>query len=268
MGDISLVKKCIFCYEDCSGSKRAKEHIFPQHIQRRFSIHKAKLLNAHSKVVSGDFAGGHISILPPERQMTFSGFLAGSICSKCNNGWMSDLETKVIPFIYDLIEGYRNVSHCNNDERNLLALWAFKTSAVLSESTTAPQNRLLPRHAEQFYKSGCTEIPKRVAVFAYSSETEGFLWSLSPTWQLTTHSSLPQDLMTFMSKNAYKIFIQLGRLMLVTCYWPSETVTYTKEQWAGFELTNNGVDTITSYDTRDFFEQEAEAFLMSISAEI
>ncbi|EOW4147321.1 hypothetical protein ACOW9W_004648 [Vibrio parahaemolyticus] len=262
------MKKCIFCNEDCSGSKRAKEHIFPQHILRKYSILKAKLNNAHSKVVSGEFAGGHISILPSERKMTFSGFLAGSICSSCNNGWMSDLETNVIPFIYDLIEGNRNVSHCNNDERNLLAHWAFKTSAVLSESTTAPQNKLLPQHAKQFYKSGCATIPKRVAVFAYSSEAEDFLWSLSPTWQLTTHTSLPQELMTFMSKNAYKIFIQLGRLMLVTCYWPSENAMYTKEQWAGFELTKNRSQTVTNYDTRDFFDQEAEAFLMSISAEI
>ncbi|WP_261921816.1 hypothetical protein [Shewanella sp. NFH-SH190041] len=261
------MRKCTFCCGDCSGANRAKEHIFPQHLLRRYGIAKEKLYNAHSKIISGDFSGGHISLLSPEREMTFSNFLAGSICSQCNNGWMSDLEQKVIPFIYDLIEGNKNVSDCTADERDLLARWTFKTSAVLSESTTAPQNKLLPTHAKQFYKSGYTKPPSEVVIFAYSSKTEDLLWSLGCSWEVDAHPSTPRSLLEFMNKHSYKIFIQFGRLMLVTCYWPSKKLTYVKEDWAGFALTGNEVS-MSSHDVRGYCDHEADAFLMSIGVRI
>lgn len=262
------MKRCIFCNQDCSGARRAKEHIIPDHLQQKYGLPKERLLNAHSKIVSGDFAGGHISKLPAERELTYSGFLAGRVCKTCNNGWMSELEKGVIPLIYQLIDGETGLDQITQKERKNLARWGFKTTAALSSSTNAPQNFVCESHSKEFYSSGGIAIPENVGVFAATSEEAEFLWSFSPTWQVTTHSDIPQELLQFMQQKSYKVFLQLGHLMLAVCWWPSNSITYTLESWAGTELSGLNNCSTNNEDCRKFFDKENEAFLMAIGAQV
>lgn len=248
--------------------KRAKEHIIPDHLQQKYRLPKERLSNAHSKIVRGDFAGGHISKLPAERELTYSGFLAGRVCKTCNNGWMSELEREVTPLIYQLIDGETNLVQITSKERKSLARWGFKTAAALSSSTNAPQNYVCESHSKEFYSSGGIAIPENVGVFAAISEEAEFLWSFSPTWQVATHGSIPHELLQFMQQKSYKVFIQLGHLMLAVCWWPSNTITYTLESWAGTELSGLNNCSINNDDCREFFDKENEAFLMAIGAQV
>lgn len=262
------MKRCIFCLEDCSGARRAKEHIIPDHLQKKYELPKKKLLNAHSKMVCGDFTGGHISKLPAERELTYSGFLAGRVCKICNNGWMSDLEKEVIPFIYRLIDGDTDLDHLTHKERTSLASWSFKTTAALSSSTNAPQNFIPEAHSKDFYFSAGASIPENVGVFATVSEEADFLWSLCPTWQVRTDGSIPRELLQLMQRKSYKVFLQLGHLMLAVSWWPSKTIIYTLESWAGTELSGLDNCYTKNEDCRQYFDRENEAFLMAIGAEV
>lgn len=260
------MKRCVFCHEDCSGARRAKEHIIPDHLQQKYGLPKERLLNAHSKIVSGDFSGGHISKLPAERELTYSGFLAGRVCRICNNGWMSDLEKEVIPFIYKLIDGELDPNHLTRQECGILARWSFKTTAVLSSSTTAPQNFVPESHAKEFYSSCGQSVPENIGVFAAASEEADFLWSFSPTWQVRTDDDIPEELLQLMQRTSYKVFLQLGHLMLAVCWWPSNTIAYTLESWAGTELSGLDNCYTISEDCRQYFDKDNEAFLMAIGA--
>jgi hypothetical protein len=262
------MKRCIFCNLDCSGARRAKEHIIPDHLQQKYGLPKERLSNAHSKIVSGDFAGGHISKLPAERELTYSGFLAGRVCNICNNGWMSELEKEVIPLIYQLFDGEMGLDQIKQKERESLARWGFKTTAALSSSTNAPQNFVSETHSKEFYSSGGITIPENVGVFAGTSDEADILWGFSPTWQVRTDSDMPKELLQFMQRKSYKVFLQLGHLMLAVCWWPSNTITYTLESWAGTELSGlKNLDT-NNEDCREYFDKENEAFLMAIGAQV
>ena len=215
-------------------------------------------------MIKGDFWGGHISLLPIDRELTFSGFLAGKVCEKCNNNWMSDLESKAQRFIYQLIEGRLGLGECNEEEHDTLAKWAFKTSSVLSLSTNAAQNYVLPEHAREFGASLTHELPTGVNVFGHTSKSSDFLWSLSPTWQVYAEGDISENVLSAMHKDSYKIFIQLGHLMLITCYWPAENIKYTKEK-IGISIHGEFIFS-TEIDSRRYIEKDCEYFLMSIGA--
>ena len=259
-----MLKRCIFCEGDCSGKKRAKEHIIPKHIQEKFQLRTQKMVHAPAKMIAKGFWGGHISNLPVDRELTFSGFLAGKVCNKCNNNWMSDLESQAQGFIYNLISGEKNIIACNCKEMNILAKWVFKTSAALSLSTDAAQNYVLPEHAKEFGASPAHEIPAKISIFGCTAKKSDFLWSLSPTWQAQTNEDIQERELSWMQRRAYKIFIQLGHLMLVTCFWPAQDVKYTMEQ-LGVIIHGENVFS-TDIDSGQFFKNESENFLMSIGA--
>jgi hypothetical protein len=212
------MKKCIFCNGDCSGKKRAREHIFPQHLLRELSLLKEKLDHSQFKVVKSGFSGGHISAVPKERSLTYSGFLAGNICAVCNNGWMSKLEVAVQPFIYQLIRGEKIVQSLEPESLNILAYWAYKTSVVLSQSVGAWQHLIPQNHARLFYQNNSYSLSNEVGIFAYSSKNNDFAWSLCPTWVIEMSHDIEQDIIVGESESAYKIFLQLGKLMLLVCH--------------------------------------------------
>ncbi|VUD66818.1 hypothetical protein TDB9533_03705 [Thalassocella blandensis] len=262
------MKKCCFCGIKCTNSNRAKEHIIPDHIQKRYGLPKLEINNSHSRIVKNDFAGGHISIYEPERRMTFSGFLAGAVCENCNNGWMSNLEKSVIPFIYELAEARLDVRELSPQQRSSLAKWAFKTASVLSDSVTAPQNKVLISHISEFYKSADRCVPNRVAVFAEQSSERDHLWSLSPTWMVSTDIDLPKELLGDLSRIAYKVFVQIEFLMLIVCYWPFNELHFTREPWGGEQLTSLEVYESQDINCLNYFGKKSEAFLMSIGVHL
>jgi hypothetical protein len=99
--------------------------ITPRHIQKEYGLCRKKLAHAPVKTIKGGFWGGHISLLPIDRELTFSGFLAGKICENCNNIWMSNIESKAQCFIYLLIEGKPGLGECDEEDHDTLAKWAF-----------------------------------------------------------------------------------------------------------------------------------------------
>jgi hypothetical protein len=102
-------RKCLFCNEDAN----SKEHVWPQWI--------LKLLPSRRPVRQRLGTG---------KEVTYSGdFKLKGVCSTCNNGWMSELETEVRPILGPMVQDLS--IQLDLEDQKKIARWAFKTAIVL-----------------------------------------------------------------------------------------------------------------------------------------
>jgi hypothetical protein len=221
----------------------------------------------HSQVrsVDGTFSGGHISIFPTTRSLVYAGFVAGHVCAICNNGWMNGLEIAVRPYLYPLMRGELDPMDLTLNQREFLASWYLKTTIVLSQSIDAPQFFVPLAHAQQLFQSARNAVPQSVAVFAATASTSAFRWSLCPTWMVIVEDGISKDGVVEQHADTYKVFMQLGRLMLLACHWPHEKAEYLIGGSAIVPLA--GLALGAGPDPKfkdDLFEDESERFMMAI----
>src|SRR5260370_28165312 len=115
-------RKCLFCNEDAN----SKEHVWPQWILR---------LPPARRPVRQRLGTG--------KEVTYSGdFKLKGVCSTCNNGWMSELETEVRPILGPIVQDLS--IQLDLEDQKKIARWAFKTAIVL-EGT---KERSMKRHLE------------------------------------------------------------------------------------------------------------------------
>lgn len=245
---------CLFCSVGLS-SNRAKEHIFSQELLKEFGIIKDITEHCHWQTHSEDgFNGGLISVTESERKLSFKSFVAGSFCNKCNNGWMNQLEIKTRPTIYELMKGNMLVKDIKPEMYELIGAWIFKTGVVLQSVVNNPFT-IPRRHIEYLFNN--TKAPLDIGIFA--SNTKEFKtminWSFSPFWiakRASGEGISGQDY-----RNSYKIFFQLGKLVLIICYYDNTTRLYTYNQKKQIPIISNNLiipqenDTITN----DVFSQ-------------
>ncbi len=102
-------RKCLFCNEDAN----SKEHVWPQWILR---------LPPARRPVRQRLGTG--------KEVTYSGdFKLKGVCSTCNNGWMSELETEAKPILGPIVQDLS--IQLDLEDQTKIARWAFKTAIVL-----------------------------------------------------------------------------------------------------------------------------------------
>ncbi len=102
-------RKCLFCNEDAN----SKEHVWPQW--------RLKLLSSRRPVRQRVGTG---------KEVTYSGdFKLKRVCSTCNNGWMSELETEAKPILGPIVQDLS--IQLDLEDQTKIARWAFKTAIVL-----------------------------------------------------------------------------------------------------------------------------------------
>jgi hypothetical protein len=104
-----MARRCIFCDDPAD----SKEHLWPEWV--------LKLLPP--KKISG-FIGRY-------KELKFNReFTVRCVCEKrCNNGWMSDLETASIPILGSMIAD--KSMFLDSPQQSTIAAWAVKTAMVL-----------------------------------------------------------------------------------------------------------------------------------------
>jgi len=63
-------------------------------------------------------------------------FKSRQVCARCNNGWMSRLETQAKPVLLPLMHLEKSILMLTDDERRILSRWAVKTAFMISTSQT------------------------------------------------------------------------------------------------------------------------------------
>jgi hypothetical protein len=266
------IKVCIFCKGGLSGKKRGKEHILSQHMIDEFDIRKDIVGHSAFSSVKSGFNGGHMSVQSIERTPAFSSFLAGKVCAECNSGWMNNLETESRPYLYPLMKGHSKISELDRSMKSRISCWYFKTAVVLGKSTGLSkaigneQYTIPDSHCAYFYSEKGQKLPPGVSVFASMAQSSDFLWSICSTWAVTGIAF--KELVVEQYKDAYKIFFQLDKLMLMVVYWPHNNRVYRYEER---EITPIGGESLCirkNEDLREFFKKDDERFIMGIEASI
>ena len=117
--------KCIFCNNKIIGNK-SREHILPLWLLKEFGFKDDLVFPTHYNE-----QGEVIS----QRNQTLNKFVEGHICSKCNNGWMSKLETDNIELIKDLALSKTNILKISDKQAIKLAQWTYKTALCLHSAS-------------------------------------------------------------------------------------------------------------------------------------
>jgi hypothetical protein len=108
---------------------RTKEHVYARWLRDYVVNDKIKMFTS-----DGTTATFHA-------QKHLEKFWNRSVCAKCNNGWMSGLETNVDPIIDKLTTG-TDFNLLSGEEVETLARWTGKTAIVLGYLTPVP--RIVP----------------------------------------------------------------------------------------------------------------------------
>src|SRR6266446_8802805 len=215
---------CRFC--GCQlRSKKAKaggksdEHIIPNWLIDHLGVRDLTITPTVT-----DVASGRIVDL---RKHAVSGFVAGTVCGACNNGWMSRLESDVKPVLIPLIEDPHRLENLNLIQRTLIARWTVKTAAMLNRASaySAPGNsmsRPVPDdHLKEIMDGRC---PTGVAVVGCSYPSSKTLdWMQFGTW-ITPSNSIP--LLEEDRNRSYKIALAFCDLVLAVVYYPSAEYHY------------------------------------------
>lgn len=131
-------RECAFC----SNRPDSREHVFGDWMTPVLGIDRKEVqtIYSHSYTVDPGHVAMGIESVFRSRIRRRSGNPAGRreqmVCRACNSGWMSQVETKVIPVLTPLI--YGQATDLSPDDQAILALWADKTAIVWEYADDKP----------------------------------------------------------------------------------------------------------------------------------
>lgn len=122
------MKSCVFC----GSGNLTKEHVWPQWLRKysgpaSFIERSGRYQETYKRTVVRQDADGEIFRTTEKRgnrTPNLHEVQVKCVCAKCNNGWMSKMESKVRPILEKLIE-LKSIN-LNRDQLKLLSSWAFK----------------------------------------------------------------------------------------------------------------------------------------------
>ena len=192
---------CIFCGE---AKRLSNEHIFPQWLQKYFGISKETLNITFSSEAP-----------QVKRRLVFDRHLNGRVCTDCNGGWMSQLESKAKPILIDLLELKRR--SFSEEDSHTLGLWIFKT--VLTLHSASPYPRSIPSHHYHLaYKGiGPSHFMIHVAYLQDSLETP--CWIQDQNWQGLQQHFQGDELKDKLTQT-YRIMFGFGQFAVRVIYFP------------------------------------------------
>ena len=133
-----MSRVCVFCG---SSKNISREHIFSDWLSQKF----AKGTKGNNEVRGDDLSRNWQGSIFQDKIKI--------VCEKCNNGWMSDIETRASKLLSPLIFEHRPASY-SRDEQAIIALWVQKTVLVISKTI-----------------GGAFQIPKEFYSQLYNSRT-------------------------------------------------------------------------------------------------
>lgn len=151
-------RTCIFCGSG-EGLSGAGEHVLPKWLQIQVG-----------GSLKGGFQGVHMSPIGhpiSRRKASGNSLTLGSVCTRCNNGWMSRLENS-FGMLLPRLQANPSPALFSKAERHTIAIWILKTAIVAHRSSN--YRKILPDAVPLALTQGKT-IPGGVAVFSGKSET-------------------------------------------------------------------------------------------------
>jgi hypothetical protein len=103
-----MPKVCVFCLNPVrvasTDRERAREHVFANWALKEFDLAKDRIEFSRFETTAPSPPSLQVSEQTPIRTVDLNNFVLGNVCSRCNNGWMSDLERATQPELRRLIQ--------------------------------------------------------------------------------------------------------------------------------------------------------------------
>jgi hypothetical protein len=180
---------CIFC----GAPANSGEHLFPAWVLRQVNLKNHGFKN----VIEGK----------PVEYIVGRDIKMSCVCSSCNNGWMSGLETTAKKFMADMIDGKNH--HLTKQEQQTLTEWCIKTA--MCQDTTEHHERFFSQEECYAFRARRT-IPTRTLAWAARCNIKG-LDSKGSDFTLLVND--PQTL----ALRATVFTMQIGQLVLQALVW-------------------------------------------------
>ena len=151
------------------------------------------------------------------------GFVEGRVCKRCNEGWMSKLESAVKPLLVPILDTPTLVDEWSIEDREVLARWAVKTS-LMAISVSIASSNVPEDHFTAIKKS---IIPAGISVFAgyHFMGDKGFSYEAGRHWHVDAPAETPHEVRTeilhTVHKHSYKVCLQFRSLLLMTVFSPT-----------------------------------------------
>ena len=219
---------CIFCSTPVAKAlnTNSKEHIAPQWLQEVLAVRKRQA----SPVTSGwgsERVHPMAANLGPNRirrregPKTFQKHEFEQVCRRCNNEWMSRLETAALAVLLPLIEGTKTLASLSEDERAVLARWCLKTAYVSNRYAVAHGGRhFIPEEHGHSVMDGNELPPGFCLVGAQFDRPKNLYTKTGRDWPV--HNAPPgteRDCNVLLGRS-YKALFDLGPVVLMLVYWP------------------------------------------------
>jgi hypothetical protein len=160
-------RTCLGCGIELTEDMVTLEHILPQWLAAEIEMPDVKLQHFRH-----DENKSESTLIRAHGLNTYA---TRQVCFRCNNGWMSRLESQTKPLILSLMKTERSVLMLTDGERKRLSRWAVKTAFLITTSETTK----FPMPWEVLYGLGRDEEagPERCVVFASQQPNlpKGFL---------------------------------------------------------------------------------------------
>lgn len=140
------MKRCLFCEDP---PHRNREHIIAQKLYERMCAESFDFCVGAYRQGEGTMRRG---------VQRFKTYVTNHVCRKCNNGWMSALESWFLKTAGLLVEPdwprlARDAVEMATREHNTLCQWLLKT-AITAEQNSFMRNRIVPAWLRPLAKSG------------------------------------------------------------------------------------------------------------------
>ena len=160
-------------------------------------------------------------------EQTADAYREGSVCTACNTGWMSDLETKARPVLTELVDGRLAIGSLADPQRDLVSRWYVKTALMLASSGLEGPARRPRLYAE--VRAG--RVPARMVVVGHQRPpVERFPvpmevgWLVNPGWlSPPPYTATDKARFNALVPVSFKVSLWLRHLTLTVGYWPDNT---------------------------------------------
>lgn len=205
-------RTCLFCGDSLTRI-RSQEHVFPQWLLDELKIRDEQVSAVHLfRPPNGDSEPQVLNT----RTLALEKVREGRVCTRCNNGWMSDMEQGCRETLLGLIRGQRLPEQLTEQECLPVARWATKTAYVLNSSSNYTI-KVPPQHLRELCEN-TRKLPWGVVVAAAKGPFVNSGWFQSTQWQLGAPDHLTSQIERLMESRTYKIGVHFGHMLLMVIW--------------------------------------------------
>lgn len=160
---------CLFCnreFDPAAGREKTGEHVFGDWLRPHFEIPGSPGTQVRWNASStGDQELWSYKTYPADRTVK-------GVCGECNNGWLSNMETRVKPHLLPALRSRKRRRSFGEGAQSIFSAWAYKTALVVG--VKGGRASIPIRHLHDFHEE--RKPPESTRVWAFATTKRDLLY--------------------------------------------------------------------------------------------